>query len=114
MPFQAGRERILADLESISGFGGVGPTAVTRLAFTPADRAAHNRVEALMRAEALETYYDPFGNLFGGRPGMEPNATPVMTESRLDNRPVHTPNIPPPRDLAAQDVPAGVLKRLGD
>lgn len=87
MPFHAETARILADLESVSRFGRVGPTAVTRLAFTSEDNAAHRHLEALIRREGLETYYDAFGNFFGRRPGLDAGAAAVMAGSHLDGPP---------------------------
>jgi N-carbamoyl-L-amino-acid hydrolase len=79
--------RLVSDLQAISDFGRVGPSAVTRLAFTPEDNAAHAYVEDLMNSEGLQTRYDAFGNLFGRRPGEDPQADPVMTGSHLDGPP---------------------------
>ncbi len=87
MAFRADTSRVASDLESISAFGRVAPTAVTRLAFSPEDNAAHTHVEGLMGDAGLSTYYDAFGNLFGLRKGLDPSATPVMTGSHLDGPP---------------------------
>jgi beta-ureidopropionase / N-carbamoyl-L-amino-acid hydrolase len=85
--FRARGERLEADIQRLAEFGKVGPTAITRLAFDPADNAAHAHVETMMRAAGLETRYDAFGNLFGRRPGTDPRALPVVTGSHLDGPP---------------------------
>ena len=46
--FKADPARLLGDIEAPSTFGEVGPTAITRLAFTPEDNDAHRYVEQLM------------------------------------------------------------------
>lgn len=85
--FKADPARLLADIEALSTFGEVGPTAITRLAFTPADNDAHRYVEQLMGEAGLATRYDAFGNLFGRREGRAPGARPVVTGSHLDGPP---------------------------
>jgi len=75
------------DTDALASFGRVGPGAITRLAFTPEDNAAHAHVEGLMREAGLTVRYDAFGNLFGERPGTDPAAKPVVTGSHLDGPP---------------------------
>lgn len=85
--FHASSERLQRDIDALATFGRVGPTAITRLAYTPADNAAYAHVEGLMREAGLRTRYDAFGNLFGERAGTDPSATPVLTGSHVDGPP---------------------------
>lgn len=85
--FTASAERLQRDVERLAEFGRVGPTAITRLAFTDADNAAHAFIEGLMRDAGLETRYDAFGNLFGERRGRDSGAAPVVTGSHVDGPP---------------------------
>jgi hydantoinase/carbamoylase family amidase len=72
---------------ALAEFGRVGPTAVTRLAFTAEDEAAHTFIAERMRAIGLQTRTDAFGNLFGRRPGLEEAAPVILTGSHLDGPP---------------------------
>ncbi len=85
--FSANRERLQRDIDALARFGKSGPTAITRLAFTDEDNAAHRYAEELMRKEGLRTRYDAFGNLIGTRAGSEEGAKPVMTGSHIDGPP---------------------------
>jgi hydantoinase/carbamoylase family amidase len=85
--FAANRGRLQRAIDALATFGKVGPTAITRLAFTPEDKAAHDHVAALMHEAGMATRYDAFGNLFGERPGTDPDAKPVVTGSHLDGPP---------------------------
>jgi hydantoinase/carbamoylase family amidase len=71
----------------LAQFGRVGPTAVTRLAFTAEDEAAHEYVAQRMRELGLQTRFDAFGNVFGRRAGEEEDAPVVLTGSHLDGPP---------------------------
>ena len=85
--FKADPARLQRDINALATFGEIGPTAITRLAFTPADNDAHGYVEKLMREAGLTTRYDAFGNLFGRRDGRAVDAAPVVTGSHIDGPP---------------------------
>lgn len=85
--FAADHKRLQRDIDALASFGRVGPGAITRLAFTPEDNAAHAHIEGLMREAGLAVRYDAFGNLFGERPGTNPAAKPVVTGSHVDGPP---------------------------
>jgi hydantoinase/carbamoylase family amidase len=80
-------ERVRAATIALAEFGRVGPTAVTRLAFTPEDEQAHEFVAQQMHALGLKTRVDAFGNLFGRREGTVPDAPAILTGSHLDGPP---------------------------
>lgn len=85
--FKANPERMQAEIDALAEFGKVGPTAITRLAFTPEDNAAHRYIEERMREAGLATRYDAFGNLFGRLAGTDNDAKPVVTGSHVDGPP---------------------------
>ena len=85
--FKASTDRLQRDITALATFGRVGPTAITRLAFTPEDNAAYAHVEQLMREAGLVTSFDSFGNLFGERPGTDTAALPVLSGSHVDGPP---------------------------
>src|SRR5262245_47684696 len=85
--FRANAKRLQRDIDMLGTFGQVGPTAITRLAFTPADKAAHDHVAELMREAGMSVFYDAFGNVFGERAGTDARAKPVVTGSHLDGPP---------------------------
>lgn len=85
--FSANASRLEEEIQALAGFGKVGPTAITRLAFTPEDNAAHAYIEGRMRQAGLATHYDAFGNLWGTRKGTEQGAKPVVTGSHVDGPP---------------------------
>jgi hydantoinase/carbamoylase family amidase len=71
----------------LAQFGQVGPSAVTRLAFTADDEAAHRFIAQRMRELGLRTRTDAFGNLFGRRDGTDDRLAPILTGSHLDGPP---------------------------
>lgn len=85
--FAASPARLQRDIDALATFGRVGPGAITRLAFTAEDNAAHAHVEGLMRDAGLSVRYDAFGNLIGERGGTDPGAKPVVTGSHIDGPP---------------------------
>lgn len=80
-------ERLQEATIALAEFGRVGPTAVTRLAFTSEDEAAHKFIAQRMRAVGLETRVDAFGNVFGRRSGTDEAASVILTGSHLDGPP---------------------------
>jgi N-carbamoyl-L-amino-acid hydrolase len=77
------REAVL----ELAQYGRVGPSAVTRLAFTPDDEAAHQFIGERMRELGLRTRTDAFGNVFGRRDGTDDQLAPILTGSHLDGPP---------------------------
>jgi hydantoinase/carbamoylase family amidase len=79
--------RLEETILALADFGRVGPTAVTRLAFTEEDEAAHAFILERMAELGLRTRIDAFGNVFGRREGTDPDAPVVLTGSHLDGPP---------------------------
>ncbi|MGI5839383.1 MAG: M20 family metallo-hydrolase [bacterium] len=76
-------ERFLSRLEELSRIGRAESGGVTRLAFTPEDRAANDLVRKWMKEAGLAVRMDPAGNTFGRLDGTEGGAV-VLTGSHLD------------------------------
>lgn len=83
MPVRA--DRIERDLLAFSQFGKSGPTAVTRLALTPADREARLHFMELCRQAGMQVRIDRFGNIAGVLG--EWNRPALLLGSHLDSVP---------------------------
>lgn len=77
---------IINEIEQIAQFG-KDKRGVTRLAFSPADRAAREYVEKLMRESGLAIRTDQIGNMIGRIEGTDAKAAAVVTGSHLDTVP---------------------------
>ena len=74
-------------LARIAAHGQIGATdrgGVCRIALTDADKAGRDQLVAWMRELGLQVQIDQIGNIFGTRPGLNPDAAPVMTGSHID------------------------------
>jgi N-carbamoyl-L-amino-acid hydrolase len=76
-------DRLLADLETLRGFGRAGK-GVVRPAFSEADIAARGWLAGRMREAGLEPVFDPAGNLFGLPTGGAPC---LLMGSHTDSQP---------------------------
>ncbi|MEU5852267.1 Zn-dependent hydrolase [Saccharopolyspora shandongensis] len=65
---------------------GSGP-GVTRMAYTPLERAAHERFAEHMQALGLRVWTDAAGNTFAERAGTDPSLPAIGTGSHLDSVP---------------------------
>ncbi len=83
MPIQA--ERIARDLEAFAKIGSSGPTAVTRLALTPEERAGRAYFIELCKAEGMTVRIDRFGNMAAVLGEWDRPA--LLTGSHLDSVP---------------------------
>ena len=77
------RGRLLDALDALARIGAVEGGGVARLAFTAADKAGRDFVEARMRAMGLAVSIDPAGNLLGVRAGRRDGPI-VLTGSHTD------------------------------
>lgn len=80
--------RLQAHLDAFAGLSepGRGP-GVTRLAYTPLERRAHDRYAAHMRALGLDVRTDTAGNTIAELPGTRPELPGLGTGSHLDSVP---------------------------
>ena len=76
--------RLLDELERLAGFSDAPPPAVTRVLWTPADRAARDYVRGLLAAAGLTLREDALGTLFARWEGEDPRLAPVATGSHVD------------------------------
>jgi N-carbamoyl-L-amino-acid hydrolase len=67
--------------------GGTSGGGVHRLALSDEDRQARDLFLKWLREINLEVVVDEMGNIFGKRPGKNPNLPPVLSGSHLDTQP---------------------------
>jgi allantoate deiminase len=79
--------RLAADLQQLAALGATPDGGVTRLAYTPLERQAHDLVAQRMREAGLDVHVDPFGNTIGVRPGRRSDAPAIAAGSHLDSVP---------------------------
>jgi N-carbamoyl-L-amino-acid hydrolase len=83
----ADRERLISLMTEQADIGGTDAGGLHRLALTEEDRAARDWFHDLLEAAGLDVRIDSIGNMFGRRPGTDPDAPPVLLGSHLDSQP---------------------------
>jgi N-carbamoyl-L-amino-acid hydrolase len=83
----ASPERMEQRIQALSQFGANPEGGVSRVAFSEADRAGREYVEALMRDAGLDVRVDTAGNLIGRRAGREDGLPPILFGSHIDSVP---------------------------
>jgi hydantoinase/carbamoylase family amidase len=78
---------VLGRIEELASFGGQSDGGVTRVAFSPDELAARDRVAEWMRTAGLEVRFDRFGNMFGSTDANEPGAYVSLSGSHIDTVP---------------------------
>ncbi len=79
------KQRIEEDLKYLAQFSAdTGGKGITRLPFTPEDRACREAIIKKFKAAGLHVYTDGIGNIYGRREGKRPDLPPVMIGSHLD------------------------------
>lgn len=78
------QDQLSTKLEKLAEFSDSPSPAVTRVLFTPTERAARAFIRQEMREAGLEMREDGVGNIFGLLPGQQPDLPPVATGSHLD------------------------------
>lgn len=78
-------ERLWSRLQLLSEIGKTESGGVTRLSFTPEERAAKDLVATFMKEAGLQVREDEVGNLIGRKEGLNPAASVVLTGSHLDS-----------------------------
>jgi allantoate deiminase len=79
--------RLAEQLGRLARIGADPGGGITRLAFTPEEREAHQLVSGWMRELSLEVRVDTFGNSYGSRPGKNPDLPALAFGSHLDTVP---------------------------
>ncbi|MGI6575477.1 MAG: Zn-dependent hydrolase [bacterium] len=85
MKLRVRQDRIEADLQALAKFGATPEGGVTRLALTPEEEQAREYVQAAFQKAGLIISVDSIGNIFGRRPGRNPNAPALMLGSHVDS-----------------------------
>ena len=79
--------RLEQRLKGLSRFGANPQGGVSRVAFSPADVEGRAFVMEMMRGAGLQVRVDPAGNILGRRPGLKPEAAPILFGSHIDSVP---------------------------
>ncbi len=80
-------DRLWARHEQLRAIGALGPTGVSREAFTEADFEARRLAMSWAHERGYGLTMDGIGNLFIRRPGQENTLAPIVTGSHLDSQP---------------------------
>lgn len=81
------RDRFVDTMKTQATIGGTEDGGLHRLALSDADKAARDWFVDQLQEMDLTVRIDEFGNVFGHRPGTDPNASPVLVGSHLDSQP---------------------------
>ncbi|MFC6770203.1 allantoate amidohydrolase [Halorubrum pallidum] len=81
------KDRLVDAMETQAAIGGTDDGGLHRLALSDADKAVRDWFVEQLRALDLTVRIDAFGNIFGRRPGTDPDAAPVLIGSHLDSQP---------------------------
>jgi allantoate deiminase len=79
------KERLWNRLQLLSEIGKTESNGVTRLSFTPEERAAKDLVTTFMKEAGLQVREDEVGNLIGRKEGVNTDAPVVLTGSHVDS-----------------------------
>ena len=84
---RADASRIAADLERLSAIGAEPDGGISRIPFSPEERAAHDLVSGWMRDLDMSVRTDSFGNTIGLLPGADQTRPAIGFGSHLDSVP---------------------------
>lgn len=80
-------KRLRDSLEEMAKIGATPNGGVQRLALSEEDRRARDLFVKWLKELKLEIIIDDMGNIFGKRPGRDPDLFPVMSGSHMDSQP---------------------------
>ncbi|MEL6554428.1 MAG: Zn-dependent hydrolase [Cyanobacteria bacterium J06621_11] len=80
-------DRLMSTLAEVGSIGGLPNGGVRRLAFSPEDCQARDRLSDWMKAAGMSVRIDTAGNLIGRYPGRYAEAAAIATGSHLDTVP---------------------------
>ncbi|QHS17681.1 Zn-dependent hydrolase [Halopenitus persicus] len=80
-------DRFRRSFEEYSAIGATDNDGLHRLTLTDEDAAVRDLFVSDLESLGLEVTIDEMGNVFGRRPGTDPDADPVMIGSHLDSQP---------------------------
>ncbi|TYT62734.1 M20 family metallo-hydrolase [Natrialba swarupiae] len=81
------RERFVETMREQAEIGATEGGGLHRLALSDEDKEIRDWFRAQLDALGLEVRIDEFGNMFGRREGIDPDADPVLVGSHLDSQP---------------------------
>lgn len=87
MMLKSNGERLWASLMAMAEVGATARGGSCRLALSEDDKAGRELFAGWCREAGLSLSVDAIGNLFARRPGLDPQAAPVMMGSHLDTQP---------------------------
>lgn len=87
MMLKSNGERLWASLMAMAEVGATARGGSCRLALSEDDKAGRELFVGWCREAGLSLSVDAIGNLFARRPGLDPQAAPVMMGSHLDTQP---------------------------
>ncbi|RZV06455.1 N-carbamoyl-L-amino-acid hydrolase [Natrinema hispanicum] len=87
MTLRLDRERLVATMEEQAEYGATEDGGLHRLALTKADREIRDWFVDQLKEAGLSVRVDEFGNIFGRREGINPDAAPILLGSHLDSQP---------------------------
>lgn len=79
------KERLIRAMEAQSEIGGTAGGGLHRLALTDEDKEVRDWFYRQMEQGGLTIRVDKVGNMFGRRPGSDPDAAPILIGSHLDS-----------------------------
>lgn len=79
--------RLAADFQQFAALGATPDGGVSRLAYSPLERQAHELIAQRMREAGLQVRVDTFGNTVGVRPGRRADVPAIASGSHLDSVP---------------------------
>lgn len=81
------KDRLIETMNAQAAIGGTDGGGLHRLALSDEDRQVRDWFYEQMEAADLTIRIDEIGNMFGRRPGTDPDAAPVLLGSHLDSQP---------------------------
>lgn len=87
MKIHIDKSRLIETMEEQSAIGATDNDGLHRLALSDSDKKVRDWFLSAMKDANLETRIDEMGNMFGRRPGTDPDADPVLLGSHLDSQP---------------------------
>jgi len=81
------RERLVSTMQRQAEVGATAGGGLHRLALSDEDGRIRDWFRDAMEQQGLEVRIDEMGNMFGRRPGTDPDARPVLVGSHLDSQP---------------------------
>lgn len=81
------RQRLIETMQEQAEIGAIDGRGLDRLTLTDADRAVRDWFREQMEAAGLDVRVDEMGNMFGRRPGADPDSGTVLLGSHLDSQP---------------------------